>query len=604
MDNFIIGTCGHIDHGKTALVHALNGFEGDTTDEEKQRGITIDLSFSNLIKGDKNIAFIDVPGHEKLIKNMIAGAFSFDVIMIVVSAKEKIMPQTIEHLEILNILGLKKAIVIITKKDLVTQEELEENTQEILQFIGNYDFDVVLSKAVSIYDNSSIEELKEELFSLEANNKPSQNFFRYYVDRIFNTKGSGTVVTGTVLGNPLSKDEKVFICDLKKEVKLKSIQIHGKEAQVANISNRAALNLQNIDTKLIKKGFLISKKGFLRGFKQIDIAYNSLKDKELIHNTLYSIYLGSKKFEARVLILENGFATIKSNEDIFSIYGEKLIIRQGNSTIAGGVILNSIVDPMKKSQKLELLHLLKENNISDAYKSLLVVHKKGLGLVSSAQRFALSHEKALEFTKNLENSFIDEKALVIYPIQTKDIIKNIIKNIYTKNKYALLSNSSIALRLVWASENFIELVLSELCQEQVLVKDGNLYKNCNITEDIKDQLETIILKKLKKENFTPTAPYNIYDELDIDRTLGDTILKALTSKKLVTRIQHNLFIEAQNLTTLIGVMKDIIKKDGYLDIQNFKNHYTMSRKYMIAYLDYLDKLNNIENKEGKRYLIS
>jgi selenocysteine-specific elongation factor len=600
MHNYIIGTCGHIDHGKTALIKALNGYEGDTTNEEKQRGITIDLSFSNLTREDKNIAFIDVPGHEKLVKNMIAGAFSFDVVMVVVSASEKIMPQTIEHLEILNLLGLKKAIVIISKKDLVTKEELEQNTREILDFIDHYNFEVVLSKAVSIYDEQSIEELKDELFSLQASNKPSQNFFRYYVDRVFNTKGSGTVVTGTVLGKSISKDEKVFICDIKKEVKLKAIQVHGLDSSSANISNRTALNLQNIDTKLIKKGFMISKKGFLRGFKQIDITYKTLKDKELIHNNMYSIYLGSKKIDARVLILEDGYATIKANEEIFSIYGEKLIIRKGNATVAGGIILNPIIDPMKKSQKLNLLKELKSNNIAKAYEILLQAHKKGLGLISSAQRFALSHEEALEYAKNLENSFIDQKALIIYPISSKELIKKAIKDIYAKNKYALLSISSLSLRLVWASESFIELCINELCKEEILIKDGNLYKNANIKEDIKDQLNTVILNRLKKESYTPTAPYNIYDQLDIDRRLGDNILKSLTSKKLVVRIQHNLFIEAEVLTNLVNDMKEIIKQEGYIDVQNFKQHYSMSRKYLIAYLDYLDNFSQIKKENQKR----
>ena len=603
MDNYIIGTCGHIDHGKTALVKALNGYEGDTTNEEKQRGITIDLSFSNLTRGDKNIAFIDVPGHEKLVKNMIAGAFSFDVIMIVVSAAEKIMPQTVEHLEILNLLGIKKAIVVISKKDLVSKEQLEQNTKEILEFISNYNFEIVLSKAVSIHDENSIEELKDELFKLEASNKPSQNFFRYYIDRVFNTKGSGTIVTGTVLGKPISKDEKVFICDIKKEVKLRAIQVHGENSDTANISNRCALNLQGIDTKLVKKGFIISKKGFLRGFNQIDISYKTLKDKELVHNNIYSVYLGSKKIEARVLILENGFATIKSPEDIFSIYGEKIIIRKGNDTIAGAVVLSPIIDPMKKSQKLTLLKSLEKQDIPKAFKILLDAHKKGLGLISSAQRFALSHEEALEYARNLEDSFIDEKALIIYPIKTKEIIKTNIKNIYTKNKYALLSNTSIALRLAWASEAFIDIVLKELCEEDFLVKEGSLYKNANIVEDIKDQLEAIILNKLKDEGYTPTAPYNIYDALDIDRKLGDTILKALTRKKLIIRIQHNLFIESLNLTTLVNSMKEIIKKDGYIDVKNFKASYDMSRKYLIAYLDYLDNFSEIKKEEQRRVFI-
>jgi len=610
MNNYIIGTCGHIDHGKTALIKALNDYEGDSTNEEKQRGITIDLSFSNMQKDDKNIAFIDVPGHEKLIKNMIAGAFSFDVIMIVVSAKEMIMPQTIEHLEILNLLSIKKAVVVITKKDLVTPEELQANTKEILNFIANYDFEIVLEHAVSIYDTDSIERLKQDLFLLEASSKVEENFFHYYVDRVFSTKGSGTVVTGTVLGKPINIKEKLFICDLKKEIKLKNMQVHGNDVENANISNRTALNIQSIDAKNIQRGFVISKKGFLRGFNQIDISFKNLKDRELIHNAQYSIYIGSKKIEAKILIFDNtkhknqGFATIKADEDIFSIYNEKVIIRQGNDTIAGGRVLSPIIDPMKKPQKLKLLIALENEDIKEAYHVLLQAHKKGLGLISSAQRFALSHEEAIAFAQNLKDTFLDEKALVIYPLKTQDYIKEIITNIYTKNKYALLSKASIALRLKWASENFIQSVLDQLENENILQKDGNLYKSAHIVEDIKDQLENIILERLEKESYTPTAPYNIYDELDIDRQLGDTILKALTSKKLVVRIQHNLFVHATVLSSLVTKMKEIIKNDGFIEVGNFKEKLPMSRKYLIAYLDYLDNIQGIEKRENKRYLIS
>ncbi len=610
MTNYIIGTCGHIDHGKTALIKALNGYEGDTTNEEKQRGITIDLSFSNMSRDDKNVAFIDVPGHEKLVKNMIAGAFSFDVIMIVVSAKEKIMPQTIEHLEILNLLGLKKAVVIISKKDLVTEEELKTNTNEIVSFIKNYNFEIVLQEAVSIHDQSSISNLRNKLFLLETSNKEKENFFRYYVDRVFSTKGSGTVVTGTVLGQPISLKEKVFICDTKKETKIKNIQVHGIDVPNANISNRTALNLQGVDHKTLHRGCVISKKGFLRGFNQIEISYTNLQDKVLIHNANYSIYIGSKKIEAKILLFENennqkqGFATIKSTENIFAIYNEKIIIRQGNETIAGAKVLNPITDPMKKSQKLQLLKELDRGDIKNGFKILLQVHKKGLGLVSSTQRFALSHKEALDFAQGLEDVFIDQQALVIYPIQTKDIIKKSILNIYTKNKYALLSNTSISLRLSWASSNFIQLVLDELEKENILKKDGNLYKSANIVEDIKDHLEELFLQRLEKESFTPTAPYNIYDDLDIDRKLGDTILKALTAKKLVTRIQHNLFIHTLVLSNLVSQMKSIITNDGYIEVQNLKKQFPMSRKYLISYLDYLDTIPNITKRDNRRYFIS
>lgn len=606
MNNYIIGTCGHIDHGKTALIKALNGYEGDSTKEEKQRGITIDLSFSNLSKGKQNIAFIDVPGHEKLVKNMIAGAFSFDCVMIVVSASEKIMPQTVEHLQILSLLGVKNAILTITKKDLVEENNLPTIIEEIENFVKEFDFNILFTTAVSIYDESSIEVLKEKLFSLDASTKVEENFFRYYVDRVFSAQGAGTIVTGTVLGKPIKVNDKLFICDIKKEAKVKNLQVHGEDCEEANISNRTAINLSGIKTNNIKKGFVISKKGYLRGFDTVDISFKALKGKKLKHNQNYSIFIGSKKIEGKILLfnstdaLENGFAMIKSKEAIFSIFKEKLIIRLGNDTIAGGKILNPIIDPMKKSQKLELLEALNNENISKAYEILLNAHKKGLGLISSAQRFALSHEEALEYAKSLENTFIDEKALVLYPIETKELIKSTIKDIYTKNQFALLSNASIALRMKWASEEFIQLVLNELLSENFLEQDGNLYKNANIEIDFKTSLEDVILKRLEEEGLAPTAPYNIYDEMDLDRKTGDDILKALCARKAVVRMQHNLFIHSQNLSDVVAQMKNIMKEDGYIDIQNFKQRYPLSRKYLITYLDYLDNFSQIKKDGNKR----
>lgn len=610
MNNYIIGTCGHIDHGKTALIKALTGFEGDTTNEEKQRGITIDLSFSNISNDTQNIAFIDVPGHEKLIKNMIAGAFSFDCVMIVVSAAEKIMPQTTEHLQILSLLGVKNAILTITKKDLVSDDDLNTITQEIEDYVQGFGFDILFTKAVSIYDEESISTLKKKLFSLDASTKIEENFFRYYVDRVFSSQGAGTIVTGTVLGRPIKSHDKLFICDIKKEAKIKNLQVHGVNAENSDISNRTAINLNGVNTKDIKRGFLISKKGYLRGFDTIDISFESLKNKKLKHNQTYSVFIGSKKIEAKILLfssteaLESGFAMIKSPVDIFSIYNEKLIIRQGNDTIAGGVVLNPIMDPMKKSQKLQLLECLKEKDIPKAYEILLNAHKKGLGLISSAQRFALSHEKALEYAKSLENTFIDESALVLYPASTKDLIKDSIKNIYTKNQYALLSNVSIQLRMKWASENFIQIVLDELIEEKFLVLDGSLYKNASIKLDLKTSLENIVLKRLEIENLSPTAPYNIYDELDLDRKMGDTILKSLCAKKSVVRLKHNLFIHAQSLNIIVQEMKNIITEDGYINLKNFKEKFPLTRKYLITYLDYLDNFSQIKKVDDKRVFLS
>ncbi|MGJ0313054.1 selenocysteine-specific translation elongation factor [Aliarcobacter cryaerophilus] len=606
MSNIIIGTAGHIDHGKTALIRALNGFEGDSTNEEKQRGITIDLSFSNLTRAERNIAFIDVPGHEKLIKNMIAGAFGFDYVMLVVSAKESLMPQTIEHIEILSLLGIKNLILVITKKDLVDEKMLKEQEKKIVEFLNEFEFNIKFIKAVSIYDEKSIEDLKNTLFTISNSTKNEENFFRFYVDRVFSVKGSGTVVTGTVLGKKIELEEKVFIPHLQKETKIKNIQVHNQNAIEANISSRAALNLSSVDINSLQRGDIITKKGFLRGFDTIDISFKCLKNKKLNHNQTYTLFIGAKKIDAKVLLfdsltsLEDGFATLKMDEKIFTVFGEKVILRSANDTICGGVILNPIYDPMNKNQKRDLLKNLYKKDFKNAFKILLEAHKRGLGVVSSTQRFALSHDESLEFANSLEDVFVDKKELVIYPIKTKDEIVEFIKNIYIKNSYALLSSSSINLRVPWASIEFINSALDDLVQNGFLVKEGQLYKNANIKEDITKELENIFLERLKSEDITPTAPYNIYDDLDIDRKLGDDILKSLTAKKDVIRLQHNLFIHSQSLNKIIKSMREIIKQDGFIEIFNFKQRFDLSRKYLVCYLDYLDNFSDIKKVENRR----
>ena len=608
MSNIIIGTAGHIDHGKTALIRALNGFEGDSTNEEKQRGITIDLSFSNLTRAERNIAFIDVPGHEKLIKNMIAGAFGFDYVMLVVSAKEGLMPQTIEHIEILSLLGIKNLILVITKKDLVDEKILKEQESKIVEFLNEFEFNIKFIKAVSIYDEKSIEDLKNTLFTISNSTKNEENFFRFYVDRVFSVKGSGTVVTGTVLGKKIELEEKVFIPHLQKETKIKNIQVHNQNAIEANISSRAALNLSSVDINSLQRGDIITKKGFLRGFDTIDISFKCLKNKKLNHNQTYTLFIGAKKIDAKVLLfdsltsLEDGFATLKMDEKIFTVFGEKVILRSANDTICGGVILNPIYDPMNKNQKRDLLKNLYKKDFKNAFKILLEAHKRGLGVVSSTQRFALSHDESLEFANSLEDVFVDKKELVIYPIKTKDEIVEFIKNIYIKNSYALLSSSSINLRVPWASIEFINSALDDLVQNGFLVKEGQLYKNANIKEDITKELENIFLERLKSEDITPTAPYNIYDDLDIDRKLGDDILKSLTAKKDVIRLQHNLFIHSQSLNKIIKSMREIIKEDGFIEIFNFKQRFDLSRKYLVCYLDYLDNFSDIKKVENRRVL--
>lgn len=611
MEYIIVGTAGHVDHGKTALITALTGFEGDSLEEEKRRGITINLSFSSMQNATKNVAFIDVPGHEKLLKNMIAGAFGFDASLVVIDANEGIMPQTREHLEILNLLHVKNIIVALTKKDLATSDVIEQRTYEITEHLKSLkNLHLVEIIPVSIYEASSIQALKKALFNLPATPKKSNGLFRYYVDRSFSIAGAGTVVTGTVLDGTIKVGEKLFAPELEKEFVIRNLQVHDHDVEAAYSSQRTAINLQNAQKTSFEKGALLCKKGFIRGFDCADVWLESIGGHTLKHNSKVILYVGTKQVEARILFYENedkadkGYAKLQFNHKLFLVHDEPFIICSSGRTIGGGRILNPINDPMKKRVKLELLKALDYKDFKSAFTISVEMHKHGFGLISSNQRFGLNHDEAIAIANEMNDVFVDEKGLVLYPISMKNELERIIQAIYAKNAYALLSANSLSLKLKWASVALVESVLQKLCEERMLDFVNGIYKNAQI--DI-DNIETLIEDKiydiLLKAEFTPDAPYNIYDDLDIDRKMGDDALKSLTRSKKVVRLEHNLFVTTIALSAIVAHMRDIMRKENGIDIKAFKDHFDMSRKYLVAYLDYLDNFEDVKKEGNRRVLL-
>lgn len=610
MNYSIVGTAGHVDHGKTALITALTGFEGDTLEEEKRRGITINLSFSSMQNDETNVAFIDVPGHEKLLKNMIAGAFGFDAALVVVDANEGMMPQTKEHLEILNLLHVKHILIALTKKDLATPEMLEQRKFEIVEHFKHLShlhlLDII---PVSIYDAASIETLRKALYALPYVPKKSNGLFRYYVDRSFSIAGAGTVVTGTVLDGTIKVGEKLYAPELEKEFVIRNLQVHDSDVPFALSSQRTAINLQNAQKTAFEKGALLCKRGFIRGFDVADVWIEGIGGHTLKHNAKINLFVGTKQVEARILFLEGedamekGFAKLQFTKPLFLVYDEPFIICASGRTIGGGRILNPINDPMKKKLKIELLKALNEKNFKAAFTLLVGMHKRGFGLISSNQRFGLNHDEAIMIAKEIDDVFVDEKGLVLYPLETKKELESIIKAIYAKNTYALLSANSLSLKLKWASASFVESVLKDLCAQNILAFHNGVYKNPHIDVDnIETMIEERIYDIISKAQYTPDAPYNIYDELDIDREMGDSALKNLTRAKKVVRLEHNLFVSTVHLSAIIAKMREIMRTENGIDIQSFRNHFEMSRKYLVAYLDYLDQFDDVKKEGHKRFL--
>jgi selenocysteine-specific elongation factor len=607
MRNIIIGTAGHVDHGKTSLIEAMTGYNGDELKEEKERGITIDLSFTNMKRDDVNVAFIDVPGHEKLVKNMISGAFGFDASLFAIDANEGVMPQTVEHLEVLNILKVKNIIVALTKCDLADKDTIEKRKNEIRDLIAKYkNLHLLEIFETSIYDKESIEKLKDYLFNLPPRNITHSKFFRYYIDRVFSLKGIGTVVTGTVLSGKVKLKDKIYINETKTLTTVKNLQVHGENVEEAYTHQRVAINL-SINHKELKKGYLLSTKGYLRGFKIIDVFVKPVEGKEIFHNMNVLFISGAKRIPGKILMFnpedKKGYATVKLEEKAFLVYEDPFVILHNGRVVGGGEVLNPISDPIKKKKKLALLKALNKKDFKSAFEILVSSHKRGFGLLQSYQRFNLTPDEALEIAKQLDNVFIDEENFNVFSLEVKDEIAKIVKSTYEKNRFAFLSPASLKLNLKWASYGLIQSVLDEFVKEGYLIKEDNIYKRKDLGEvDVTKSVEHRLYQLLDNSGLTPDAPYNIYEKLNIDRKVGDNAMKKLTTSKKVVRLAHNLFVTDKNINIAIKKMKEIMEKEGYIDIKKFKEHMPMSRKYIVAYLDYLDQLGDVEKRDNKRYL--
>ena len=624
-NDIIVGLAGHIDHGKTSLIRSLNGFDGDSLEEEKKRGITLDLSFSHLELPSRNVAFIDVPGHEKLVKNMIAGAFGFDLLLLVVASDDGLMPQSFEHLHIADMLGIKHCICVLSKVDKATNALITTRKKEIKQAFEGLEMTLEGIFSFSLFDTagrayplptqytqSSNPYTKDIVRFLQSYQKPNKRDFgmiMYYIDRVFALSGAGCVCTGTLVSGEIKQGDSVFVCELQKELSVRSIQTHDTPQEVATPSHRVALNLANTQTSELQRGFMISQKGFIRGSYYIDVKLRSFVNKNLVSNTTYQLYIGAKRINVKLTILESStnilFASLNSKEPIFSLFRQHIIIRNGDESIAGGIVLNPISDPIKRKHKISLLYALDTNNFIKAFEILAKIHKKGFGVVSSTQRFGLSHAQAIAIMDKLQDTtnaiFFDKKDLVAYPLSQLESVKNEIIDIFGKNKNALLSAKSLQIKHKWASIEFLQKALDELASEKFIKKQDSLYltKN-NKVGDIKGFLQKEILRILQKQKFTPLAPYNIYDSLNIDRNTGDSALKALSKSQKVVRIAHNLFIESSALNELMNIMRGILQSNGYIDIALLKDKLPLSRKYLINYLEYLDSFNDIVREGDKR----
>ncbi|WP_270989546.1 selenocysteine-specific translation elongation factor [Campylobacter upsaliensis] len=591
----IIGTAGHIDHGKTSLIKALNGFEGDTLKEEQERQITLNLSFSSLETEGKKLSFIDTPGHKDLLKTMISGAFAFNVCLFVVDINEGLKAQSLEHLSVLELLGVKDLILVLNKCDLC--EDIDAKTKEITAQLSLKPLKIFHT---SVRSNLGIKSLKNYLFSLQEK-ESKEAIFRFYIDRVFSLKGVGTIVTGSLNEGEIALKEKIICLDTQKELIVKNIQNHDSNLNAIKAPARIALSL-NCDYKNLQKGFLLSKKGFFKPFLQIE-AYVKAPN---LANQNYVFCVGTKQLEAKIHILKElkvggYYAEIRFKKPMYLCFDERFILLENGRVKGGGVVLNPVSEPLNKELKLKLLDLLLNKDFLSAFDLLKNAHKKGFGLLSSYQRFKLSHTQALNVANNLQNAFIDEKNYNIYDTSSINLLQNSIHKILAKNPYAMLSAHSLALRNAWASEGICAFALENMSILEF--KNGIFFKKGVDFEKLQEKNSNALYEKIKAQALQVQAPYNLYESLELDRKSGDLMLKKLTKEGLVVRLAHNLFVEKSALLNFKEQMLNLLKTTP-LDVQTMKSKFNFSRKYAIAYLEFLDLDENIIKKDEKRFLKS
>ena len=423
MKNIIVGTAGHIDHGKTTLIKALTGRNTDRWEEEQRRGITIDLGFTyfDLKNGDR-VGIIDVPGHEKFINNMVAGVVGMDLVLLVVAADEGIMPQTREHMDILGLLGIKKSILVINKCDLVDEEWLELVEEEIQEELEGTFLEGAPVVKVSAATGQGLDELTDtiqQLMSDEVVAKDTQTSPRLPIDRAFTLSGFGTIITGTLISGTITREDVLEMYPIGKECKIRNIQVHGQNQDKCYAGQRVAINLSNVKKKEIRRGCVLAPKNSMKNTDLLDVKLKVLEDSMRIltnHERLH-LYTGTSEILCRAVLLdkeqigpgEEGLVQLRLEEEIAVKRGDRFVVRfySPMETIGGGIVLEP--NPVRKkrfdAQAIEELKKKESGSLGDVMELQIKEHGDTMiTLAELAKVMAHSVDELKEYLEELEES--------------------------------------------------------------------------------------------------------------------------------------------------------------------------------------------------------
>lgn len=597
MSSFVLGTAGHIDHGKTALVTYLSGVNTDTLKEEQKRGITVNLGFTYFDLDGTEIGVIDVPGHEKLIKNMLAGVFGIDLVLLVVAANDGIMPQTREHYEIIKFLGIKNVLTIITKTDLVDPERIQEVKEQVQNEFGLSDF-----AEFSIYGDTNVKEKIKEYIALDKEEDVEESF-RMPIDRVFSVKGVGTVITGTSLSGEVKVGDQLEIFPNKELVKVKGIQVHKKPTDKAEKHSRVALNINKAD---LRRGKIIATPNSLQATKILDCKVTmgsgnySLKHLEHIkfyyftEETTARIKLFNKK---ELLPNETAYCQLLLVDELYAAKEDKAIIRKVNPniTVAGVEVLNELGEYANRKdisyeERIEKYALGESDSILlDLLKSNTLVHTEDL----RKKELDINDIPDSEYVR-IENYYIHNSNLC--ELEEKTVIY--LNEFHEANKYVNgMNKAELKTRL---GLNVKSRVLNGILDlfDEVEYKDIVKLKSFEIALTEEEQkLKNRILDYLGT-NFKPPKYNDIY--MYFQSREFENVFFSLVKKGEIIKIDDDIYLSQKQLERMKEILTNFFNTNTILDLGDARNLLDSSRRYVVPYLEYLDKIGFTSRKENGR----
>lgn len=636
MQNIIVGTAGHVDHGKTCLIKALSGFDTDRLKEEKKRGITIDLGFANLPNdAGLHIGIIDVPGHEKFVKNMLAGIGGIDLVLMVIALDEGVMPQTTEHFEILKMLHIKKGILVLTKSDMVDDEWAEMVEVDVEDMVKGSFLENAPMIRVSSYTGENIEALHEMIIRMVSEvgrRREEPELFRLPVDRVFTTEGFGTVITGTLQEGMVENGQEVMLYPQERLLRIRGIQSHGQKELSACAGQRTALNLLNVKKEELERGDVLAYPGSLITSILVDVKLSIFQSsrRELKSGDRVHLNYGAAQTIAKVVLIdrdvigkgESAYAQLRFDNPVVLKRNDYFIIRflSPVETFGGGVVLDASPCRHKRGDQ-EVIRALEIKDCGQDDEVLELLIKEESRMFHRAEQYAAAMDLPKAKTAEMIQKLREKKKILVladdsvihinYWNQVAEYADGLLKKYHEENpinegmdKEEFKSRLREAFRLQDIKTDSV--LLAELVKRMIIKTHGTCVSSKNFSTQYSKELKGMLeqIGKIYKEAGIEAPPTADVIKQFKDQNRAKQIIQDMQKNGQIVKLNPAVYIDQEAYEKVLAQLRDYIKNHGGITLGEFRDMCQTSRKYAVQFLEYLDKKKITKMTGEKRVLIS